>query len=1290
MQKGLTFFDPAAAAARMRALPPDLPESLRPTVGQPPIAVYNEFRNARNPNLSEKYMHILRTLPSPDPLLALLPPMARAAAPAGAPPLAVPTAPGAVPGAIPASASPGAVAAMPSIPPAAAAAAIAGATSPVPVPATPGAELTFQQAMEAFALAQQDIDTIIEGYVLSSASAAAAASAQQPTPAPPPSSLSQLPPQHPLTRLIYMVSQLAVRAAAYRDDVATHFAQALTTRLIHGPIIVHRRVGTGAAAVLSVPTAVRQLFLELHIVLLESLREVAPTAAVNAVTHVLRSAMTTPQTTLLPLPPPSATPAAVAAEASPNPPPEVTPAQALLLQQQQHRIATIALVRARLVKAPEFLNDLAAHLTQYMQQQPPTPPPPAVVEYALALLSEGLLNPLVAAAQVAAAAAQQPPGTPPPPGVPRPAFTLADAADLLSALEKAAPALHAAAQQAAAAVAAQQQQQGPAAQSGAGSSGPAAEGRPRDDGATSPPSTHAARAAAAAIEECACRVDRALSQLRRLPPAALGVPGGAVAPSATGTAAPSTAAVGPTPSQPAQATEELRAHVLAQFDGWLKETAAQHHDERIDFYFLQKFKAHNLLKGDEMTDWLIRTLTEVAVRKCLESATAPDAAVAPTPSSGGASTSPSTAFSSVTSTATATSTGAAASQQVSPSPAPSPSSTAAAPSDAAAPRPPSGPRLRFDYVDGVSRIISLLVRWGVPSDHARMAELRRDLLRRLLVAVAQVLYRDHETSGVRFNQRPYFRIFSNLLVDCFVPEPTSDQLEMPYLSTFATIFHQLSPHALPAFAFAYLSLISHRNFMPKLINSKGRQGWPHMHRLLFDLLVFMEPPLRRIELTPALRALYQGTMRTLLVLLHDFPEFLCEYHFSLCEVTPTTCVQLRNVILSAFPRDVQLPDPFMPNLKVAISCLLPLPHSPSLGSSHPQRYLLVHSCHTHLSTQVDLLPASRESPPIRSAYLEPLEACTTVATVTQPGPIDPATGLPGPSTTQQVTSNLRLDLESFVRSRQPANFLQTLPNRLFLSDPARIAQRGTRYNTPLIASLVLYTGILGLQPWRQKGPLPHSKHTPSMDIFYHLVMCLDSEGRYLLLNAIANQLRYPNAHTHYFSCALLYLYLSDGATPHAQDGAVAPANPATPRTGLKELITRVLLERLIVNRPHPWGLLITFIELIKNPRYKFWQQEFIHCAPELESLFNSVAKSCLGDVPGGGTAAAAAASTASGTANTSANPPPAESSAATTGSTASAPATGTAPNGTAPTMGSVPPAGGTLSTSPWQQQARHQ
>jgi CCR4-NOT transcription complex subunit 1 len=55
------------------------------------------------------------------------------------------------------------------------------------------------------------------------------------------------------------------------------------------------------------------------------------------------------------------------------------------------------------------------------------------------------------------------------------------------------------------------------------------------------------------------------------------------------------------------------------------------------------------------------------------------------------------------------------------------------------------------------------------------------------------------------------------------------------------------------------------------------------------------------------------------VLLHDFPEFLCDYHFSFCDVIPPSCVQMRNVILSAFPRNMRLPDPSMPNLKVFVT-----------------------------------------------------------------------------------------------------------------------------------------------------------------------------------------------------------------------------------------------------------------------------------------------------------------------------------------------------------------------------------
>lgn len=57
-------------------------------------------------------------------------------------------------------------------------------------------------------------------------------------------------------------------------------------------------------------------------------------------------------------------------------------------------------------------------------------------------------------------------------------------------------------------------------------------------------------------------------------------------------------------------------------------------------------------------------------------------------------------------------------------------------------------------------------------------------------------------------------------------------------------------------------------------------------------------------------------MRVLLVMLHDFPEFLCDYHYAFCDVIPPNCIQVRNLILSAFPRNMRLPDPFTPNLKV--------------------------------------------------------------------------------------------------------------------------------------------------------------------------------------------------------------------------------------------------------------------------------------------------------------------------------------------------------------------------------------
>jgi hypothetical protein len=63
-------------------------------------------------------------------------------------------------------------------------------------------------------------------------------------------------------------------------------------------------------------------------------------------------------------------------------------------------------------------------------------------------------------------------------------------------------------------------------------------------------------------------------------------------------------------------------------------------------------------------------------------------------------------------------------------------------------------------------------------------------------------------------------------------------------------------------------------------------------QLLIDLFKFLAPFLRNAELAKPVTLLYKGTLRVLLVLLHDFPEFLCDYHYGFCDVIPPNCIQV--------------------------------------------------------------------------------------------------------------------------------------------------------------------------------------------------------------------------------------------------------------------------------------------------------------------------------------------------------------------------------------------------------------
>ncbi|CAH1997116.1 unnamed protein product [Acanthoscelides obtectus] len=430
----------------------------------------------------------------------------------------------------------------------------------------------------------------------------------------------------------------------------------------------------------------------------------------------------------------------------------------------------------------------------------------------------------------------------------------------------------------------------------------------------------------------------------------------------------------------------------------------------------------------------------------------------------------------------------------------------------------------YHTLDAFVRLVALLVKH---SGDASNTQTKIHLLNKVLGIVAGCLLQDHDTRLTEFHQLPYQRIFTMLFMELNAPEPVLEGINYHVLTAYCHTLHILRPCKAAAFCYAWLELVSHRAFVGRMLASSPQQKcWPLYAQLLIDLFKYLAPFLRNAELAKPVTILYRGTLRVLLILLHDFPEFLCDYHYGFCDVIPPNCIQMRNLILSAFPRNMRLPDPFTPNLKV------------------------------------DMLTEISYSPRI----------FTNFAMMIQP-------------------AQFKKDLDTYLKTRAPVTFLSELRSNLQVSN-----EPGIRYNIPLMNALVLYVGTQAIAYIRNKSHTPNMStiaHSAHMDIFQNLAVDLDTEGRYLFLNAIANQLRYPNSHTHYFSCTLLYLF--------------AEANTEA----IQEQITRVLLERLIVNRPHPWGLLITFIELIKNPTYRFWQHEFVHCAPEIEKLFESVARSCM-------------------------------------------------------------------------------
>ncbi|KAI9504686.1 CCR4-Not complex component, Not1-domain-containing protein, partial [Coemansia spiralis] len=434
----------------------------------------------------------------------------------------------------------------------------------------------------------------------------------------------------------------------------------------------------------------------------------------------------------------------------------------------------------------------------------------------------------------------------------------------------------------------------------------------------------------------------------------------------------------------------------------------------------------------------------------------------------------------------------------------------------------------YQVADALVKLVVYLVKLGGSEGKPSLQPLRM-YLSSVALEIVQAHTLTPDLSGAR--QRPFFRLLCNVLYefnDAYRGEEAwcSDECIRDVVSMLGETLMLLNPSFVPGFSFVWLMLVSHRYFFPRLMENK--ESWPMALSLLESQIKFLDPFIVGGQVTESLKLLYRGMVCVILVILHDFPEFLADYALKLCDSIPTSCVQLRNLLLSAYPRDMRLPEPLTPNLKI------------------------------------DLLPEVSRSPRIPFDYAQILES-----------------------------SQLKTELQQYLAGRTPANFVsKILPKLRTSSSESKPEQEGSgaseRYDPAKINAFVLHMVVTITST--ADNTARDSSQRAALDMLRAILAEADPECRYLIISAISNQLRFPSSHTYLCSRMILALF-----SKSAED--------------VRECTGRVLIERILVNRPFPWGLLVTLIELLRNPYYSFWNHDFTRRSPQIVEILSAVAKS---------------------------------------------------------------------------------
>jgi CCR4-NOT transcription complex subunit 1 len=136
----------------------------------------------------------------------------------------------------------------------------------------------------------------------------------------------------------------------------------------------------------------------------------------------------------------------------------------------------------------------------------------------------------------------------------------------------------------------------------------------------------------------------------------------------------------------------------------------------------------------------------------------------------------------------------------------------------------------------------------------------------------------------------------------------------------------------------------------------------------------------------------------------------------------------------------------------------------------------------------------------------------------------------------------------------------------------------------VINALVFYIVVLATSNGEASFDMPAA----CVSLLRQLASELEGEARHDFVNGLMNQLRFPNKHTLFVLDVVIGMFADD-----ADDGAL-------------EIVTCALIERLAVQRPHPWGVMVALFEIHKQHGHVFWELPFIKGSVEVRVLFEGL------------------------------------------------------------------------------------